>query len=95
LIPSHGLRSSALFAIRPCFWCGRGVHVFACAHVLQVFSEAADILVEGPPVVLGEWVHLVAGYDGTMARLWVNAQLVRSVEVRPLVLREADRKLTE
>ena len=43
---------------------------------LAVFSDAADVAIPGPAVEMGAWVHLVAAYDGTMARLWVNAEEV-------------------
>jgi hypothetical protein len=62
---------------------------------LEVFSDAAEVAVHGPPAAVGEWVHLVGAYDGTVARLWCNGELAACDEVRPLVLREIDRKLTE
>ena len=62
---------------------------------LEVFSDAAEVAIEGPAAVVGAWCHLVGAYDGTMARLWCNGELAACEEVRPLVLREVDRKLTE
>jgi hypothetical protein len=62
---------------------------------LEVFSDAAEVAIHGQPTVIGEWMHLVGSYDGTMARLWCNGELTACEEVRPLVLREIDRKLTE
>jgi hypothetical protein len=62
---------------------------------VSVFSAVADVSVTGPKVEVGKWVHLVADYDGTMCRLWCNAELVGQLEVAPMVKREVDRKLTE
>lgn len=62
---------------------------------LEVYSRVADIAVEGRSVEMGAWVHLVASYDGTVARLWINSEVSAQVEVRPMVIKEVDRKLVE
>src|SRR5205085_722382 len=45
---------------------------------LRVGTGTAWAIVNGPAVVLNQWTHLVATFDGSTARLYVNGVLAGS-----------------
>jgi len=67
---------AALFATREERW------------VFATYEDGVDVSVQGPPVEINRWTHLVGTYDGTMLRLYVDSRLVHEVELRPEVTRK-------
>jgi hypothetical protein len=58
--------------------------------VFQIYSKYVQATLTGPEIARGEWTHIVATYDGTIMRMYINAKLAGAVELASELFRQLE-----